>query len=139
MRRPRGPGGRFLTADEVAAMDRQAGGDPAAEGGADDGADKENIDAKSLTPTHKSNKLVSQHQYLSQVQHPQPQSHPQLQPQAQQTGSAQKRKASEINQKVGPNAKRTRSLGGNVPIGDAGAMPQINGDITAEDNGDGFG
>jgi len=30
MRRPRGPGGRFLTADEVAAMDARAaaGGDP---------------------------------------------------------------------------------------------------------------
>jgi len=39
MRRPRGPGGRFLTADEVAAMDaaaKAAGGDP------DDGGDKEN-------------------------------------------------------------------------------------------------
>lgn len=28
MRRPRGPGGRFLTADEVAAMDARAGGGP---------------------------------------------------------------------------------------------------------------
>lgn len=38
MRRPRGPGGRFLTADEVAAMERnQAGGE-----GGDDGGDKEN-------------------------------------------------------------------------------------------------
>lgn len=39
MRRPRGPGGRFLTADEVAAMEKKA-----AEGGDDTGADagKEN-------------------------------------------------------------------------------------------------
>ncbi|OCK80705.1 hypothetical protein K432DRAFT_392832 [Lepidopterella palustris CBS 459.81] len=41
MRRPRGPGGRFLTADEVAAMDAQAA---KAAGGVegDDGGDKEN-------------------------------------------------------------------------------------------------
>lgn len=38
MRRPRGPGGRFLTADEVAAMDAQKGG--SIEG--DDGNNKEN-------------------------------------------------------------------------------------------------
>lgn len=37
MRRPRGPGGRFLTADEVAAMDKNANG----EAGGEDG-DKEN-------------------------------------------------------------------------------------------------
>jgi hypothetical protein len=39
MRRPRGPGGRFLTADEVAEMDRKAGIEP--EG--DESADKENL------------------------------------------------------------------------------------------------
>ena len=39
MRRPRGPGGRFLTADEVAAMDAAA---KATGGDADDGGDKEN-------------------------------------------------------------------------------------------------
>ncbi|MCJ1362154.1 Transcriptional activator [Acarospora aff. strigata] len=37
MRRPRGPGGRFLTADEVAAMDKNANGEGASEEG-----DKEN-------------------------------------------------------------------------------------------------
>lgn len=37
MRRPRGPGGRFLTADEVAAMDKSANGEGASEEG-----DKEN-------------------------------------------------------------------------------------------------
>ncbi|KAF2009787.1 hypothetical protein BU24DRAFT_63620 [Aaosphaeria arxii CBS 175.79] len=41
MRRPRGPGGRFLTADEVAAM--EANSKPGGEG--EDGNDKENTDA----------------------------------------------------------------------------------------------
>lgn len=44
MRRPRGPGGRFLTADEVAAMEANKGG-PLGEG--DDGNNKENAN----TPT----------------------------------------------------------------------------------------
>lgn len=44
MRRPRGPGGRFLTADEVAAMEKSAGA------GGEDGIDKENA---GLTPTSK--------------------------------------------------------------------------------------
>ncbi|KAL9072087.1 MAG: hypothetical protein Q9157_005245 [Trypethelium eluteriae] len=44
MRRPRGPGGRFLTADEVAAMEKGAGL------GSDEGMDKENA---GLTPTSK--------------------------------------------------------------------------------------
>jgi hypothetical protein len=38
MRRPRGPGGRFLTAEEVAEMDRKA----KLEGGGEDGGNKEN-------------------------------------------------------------------------------------------------
>ena len=41
MRRPRGPGGRFLTAEEVAAID--AGGKPPGELGDDEGAEKENL------------------------------------------------------------------------------------------------
>lgn len=47
MRRPRGPGGRFLTADEVAAMEKTKHGD---NGEVDDGGDKENAGtpAKSL-------------------------------------------------------------------------------------------
>ncbi|OAA64347.1 ccaat-binding transcription factor subunit hapb [Niveomyces insectorum RCEF 264] len=43
MRRPRGPGGRFLTADEVAEMERVKPGD-------DKGEDKENSDANVLPP-----------------------------------------------------------------------------------------
>ncbi|KAI9663613.1 MAG: Transcriptional activator [Bathelium mastoideum] len=49
MRRPRGPGGRFLTADEVAAMEKGAGA------GGDDGVDKENA---GLTPTTKGNSVA---------------------------------------------------------------------------------
>ncbi|KAF2498569.1 hypothetical protein BU16DRAFT_299354 [Lophium mytilinum] len=50
MRRPRGPGGRFLTADEVAAMDAAAkGGEP------DDVGDKENLN----TPAKASQAQVS--------------------------------------------------------------------------------
>ena len=129
MRRPRGPGGRFLTADEVAAMEN---------GGAqvsDEGPDKENIDAGSLTPTHKNNKAASQQQDLQQqyLQRPpssqqqqfaqpqvqaQYQLQPQMQPQQQgQTGSgsgsAQKRKASAVGQKVATGAKRSKSISGN--------------------------
>jgi nuclear transcription factor Y, alpha len=33
MRRPRGPGGRFLTSDEVAAMEKKAAEDPSGQGG----------------------------------------------------------------------------------------------------------
>ncbi|KAF2085584.1 CCAAT-binding transcription factor subunit [Saccharata proteae CBS 121410] len=40
MRRPRGPGGRFLTADEVAQMEKAAGGN---NGSSEDGVDKENM------------------------------------------------------------------------------------------------
>ena len=50
MRRPRGPGGRFLTADEVAAMEKGAGP------GGDDGVDKENA---GHTPTSKGSATLS--------------------------------------------------------------------------------
>ena len=49
MRRPRGPGGRFLTADEVAAMEKTAGV------GGEDGVDKENV---GLTPNTKGNSVA---------------------------------------------------------------------------------
>ena len=44
MRRPRGPGGRFLTAEEVAAMERDGKGEEGekSEGGPDDAGDKSN-------------------------------------------------------------------------------------------------
>lgn len=45
MRRPRGPGGRFLTADEVAAMDKKEG--------------EENADAVSAPPTKSESKATS--------------------------------------------------------------------------------
>ena len=154
MRRPRGPGGRFLTADEVAAMEN--GGNQVG----DEGADKENIDAGSLTPTHKSNKMVGQQQdqqqqqqqYLprppsqqQQQQYAQPQPQYQFQPQVQvqqqqqhhqqgQTsgvGSAQKRKASAVGQKVGTGAKRSKSISGNGLVG-AVATTQEKGDDAEE-------
>ncbi len=48
MRRPRGPGGRFLTADEVQAMERNQAGHEGGQG--DDGNDKENANMHSMTP-----------------------------------------------------------------------------------------
>ena len=147
MRRPRGPGGRFLTADEVAAMEN--GGTQVG----DEGPDKENIDAGSLTPTHKSKKVVSQQQDQQQQQYlprppssqqqqqqfaqPQVQAQYQLQPQMQpqqqgQTGSgggsAQKRKASGVSQKAATGAKRSKSISGNGLAG---------GEITQEGGGEG--
>ena len=118
MRRPRGPGGRFLTAEEVAAMDN--GGAQ----GADDGPDKENIDAGSLTPSHKSNKVINQQQQQQQQQPIQQYAQPQMQmqmpmqqPGQQQRqgggGSAHKRRASAVGQKAGPSAKRSKSISGN--------------------------
>ncbi|KAI9809083.1 MAG: hypothetical protein M1825_002372 [Sarcosagium campestre] len=53
MRRPRGPGGRFLTADEVAEMEKKQGG----EGGEGDGGD-EDIEQETVTPS-KSNATVT--------------------------------------------------------------------------------
>lgn len=121
MRRPRGPGGRFLTADEVAAMEN--GGAQ----GADDGPDKENIDAGSLTPSHKSNKAISQQQQQQQSaqQYAQPQLQMQMQMQMQQAGqqqrqggggSAHKRRASAVGPKAGPSAKRSKSISGNGAV-----------------------
>lgn len=55
MRRPRGPGGRFLTAEEVAQMDAQKGSDPAGE----DGGNKENANTPSkAAPKRKASQAV---------------------------------------------------------------------------------
>ena len=128
MRRPRGPGGRFLTADEVAAMDNGGGQGP------DDGPDKENIDAGLLTPSHKSNKVINQQQQqqqpIQQYAQPQMQMQMQMQQPGQQqrqggSGSAHKRRASAVGQKAGPSAKRSKSISGNgivagIEIGQGG-------------------
>jgi nuclear transcription factor Y alpha len=55
MRRPRGPGGRFLTAEEVAAMEQNKGSDPIGE----DGGNKENANAPSkAAPKRKASQAV---------------------------------------------------------------------------------
>lgn len=52
MRRPRGPGGRFLTADEVAAMEK--------DGKLDDGTKLDDVELPSPTTTNNSNKRKSE-------------------------------------------------------------------------------
>jgi nuclear transcription factor Y alpha len=47
MRRPRGPGGRFLTSDEVAEMERKKKDEDGADGSAEDVNNKENKPANS--------------------------------------------------------------------------------------------
>lgn len=68
MRRPRGPGGRFLTAEEVAAMERDAkgddankteGGDAAAARTADSAGTKRKSEAGSGSPNKKSKTSIS--------------------------------------------------------------------------------
>ncbi|KAI9847176.1 MAG: Transcriptional activator [Sclerophora amabilis] len=51
MRRPRGPGGRFLTADEVAEMER---GNKVPDGTEDDSVDKENLNLTPVKPLARS-------------------------------------------------------------------------------------
>lgn len=70
MRRPRGPGGRFLTAEEVAAMDAQKGSDAATE----DSGNKENANTPSkAAPKRKASQAVlrgTPHKKNKSVQRP---------------------------------------------------------------------
>ncbi|MCJ1298405.1 Transcriptional activator [Hypocenomyce scalaris] len=82
MRRPRGPGGRFLTADEVAAID--AGGKPPGELGDEEGADKENLQTPGKASAKVANNNVS-------------------------GGSGQKRKAGGLGDAAAPPSKKPKS------------------------------
>lgn len=82
MRRPRGPGGRFLTADEVAAI--EGGGKPPGELGDEDGADKENLHTPGKASAKAANNNVS-------------------------GGSGHKRKAGGLGDAAAPPSKKAKS------------------------------
>lgn len=82
MRRPRGPGGRFLTADEVAAI--EGGGKPPGELGDEDGADKENLQTPGKASAKVANNNVS-------------------------GSSGQKRKAGGLGDAAAPPSKKAKS------------------------------
>ncbi|KAI9764482.1 MAG: Transcriptional activator [Geoglossum simile] len=113
MRRPRGPGGRFLTADEVAEMERQKN----VEGGGDHSGDKENANA---TQTPAKNNT---HQNA-----------------ASSTGGSNKRKASAMVPDTATPIKRSKVSGSTLGIG--GGQPRRSSsaeeseDLEDEDDGD---